>query len=315
MTRPPVVLLGPQRTNPIVIDAIEGLGVSGTIGVVTAGWEERELEVEELAEHLGRDVVNLRVHARAEEVFTRDPELKDAVVARKGLRRGLQELYQLQLHAALGAAREVFERERPRAVPPEVFEEILEGAVEAVRQLDARHLEAKRAAMTEFDERWRPAERDAVAAMRAEVASELEGVSALCIAGGHVAVLTNRLRLLDVLGAAEHLPVVAWSAGAMALTERIVLFHDSPPQGPGDAEVLGPGLGIVQGVVALPHARRRLQLDDPLRVSILARRLAPARCIALDEGSRVVLDGSAEPAATSARHLRADGAVAEEAAA
>jgi hypothetical protein len=47
---------------------------------------------------------------------------------------------------------------------------------------------------------------------------------ALVIAGGHVASLHNRLELFDVLGLAAGKPIVAWAAGAMVLTERIVLF-------------------------------------------------------------------------------------------
>ena len=40
----------------------------------------------------------------------------------------------------------------------------------------------------------------------------------------------------------------------------------------------------------LPHARRRLRVDDPIRMSVLARRFAPARCLVLDDGTRVPLD-------------------------
>ena len=44
------------------------------------------------------------------------------------------------------------------------------------------------------------------------------------------------------------------------------------------------------GVVALPHARRRLRVSDPIRMSVLARRFAPARCLVLDDVTRVPLD-------------------------
>ncbi len=45
----------------------------------------------------------------------------------------------------------------------------------------------------------------------------------------------------------------------MVVCETVVLFHDSPPQGAGNAEVLDAGLGLARGVIALPHARRRLR--------------------------------------------------------
>ena len=58
---------------------------------------------------------------------------------------------------------------------------------------------------------------------------------------------------------------------------RIVLFHDSPPQGPGNAEVLEPGLGAVRRTSCRcrTHAKR-LRLDDPCGVALFARRFAPA---------------------------------------
>ena len=54
----------------------------------------------------------------------------------------------------------------------------------------------------------------------------------------------------------------------MALTERVVLFHDFVPHGVAQTEVYGTGIGVVPGVVALPHARRRLQVGDPIRMSL-----------------------------------------------
>ena len=77
----------------------------------------------------------------------------------------------------------------------------------------------------------------------------------------------------------------------MALGELVVLFHDSPPQGAGDAEVLAAGLRAYPGVLPLPHARRRLRLADPLRVALLARRFTPLSCVALDEGARLDWNG------------------------
>ena len=72
----------------------------------------------------------------------------------------------------------------------------------------------------------------------------------------------------------------------MAISERVVLFHDSPPQGPGAAEVLDAGLGLVGDVVVLPQPEFRLRLDDrrarpgpgaPLRARRRASRCPRAR--------------------------------------
>jgi hypothetical protein len=113
----------------------------------------------------------------------------------------------------------------------------------------------------------------------------------LCIAGGHVAVLLGRLRLFDLTALVDSRPVIAWSAGAMAVCDRVVLYHDSPPQGPGNPEVLDAGLALCRGIVALPHARKRLKLDDPVRVALFARRFSPATCVVLDEGARLEWNG------------------------
>ena len=66
----------------------------------------------------------------------------------------------------------------------------------------------------------------------------------------------------NVAAALDGTPVIAWSAGAMALTDRIGLFHHRAPQGPGHPEVRGSGLSMVRRhAVLLPHARARLLLD------------------------------------------------------
>ncbi len=56
----PLTLLGPQRLRPTLAAAFDELGISGQVAAVTAGWQEREAEVEEMKEHLGRPVVDLR---------------------------------------------------------------------------------------------------------------------------------------------------------------------------------------------------------------------------------------------------------------
>jgi len=124
-----------------------------------------------------------------------------------------------------------------------------------------------------------------VARQQSEIQHLIDGAAVVCIAGGHVAVLLNRLRLFDVQRLLRGKPVVAWSAGAMCLTERVVLFHDHPPQGAGNAEVFEAGLGLLRQTVLLPDARARLALQDPTRVALLARRFSPAACHTLDEGS------------------------------
>ena len=67
--------------------------------------------------------------------------------------------------------------------------------------------------------------------------------------------------------------VIAWSAGAMALTERVLLFHDRAPARPVARRSSSTAAsGWLRGCVLLPHARRRLRTDDPSRMAELASR-------------------------------------------
>ena len=100
-----------------------------------------------------------------------------------------------------------------------------------------------------------------------------------------MAVLLNRMRLFQLTEELAKKPLIAWSAGAMALSERVVLFHDHAPQGRRDAELLDTGLGIVRQRILLPHARTRLDWKNTRRMALLSRRFAPAACCTLDSGS------------------------------
>jgi len=280
-------LLGPQRFEPNVASVLADRNVQGSIAVVTAGWQEREDEDLELRDHLSHPMVNLGLYRRAGVVFQEDPELFDLLRARQNRLRRLQELHRVRLDYVLECARDLMSR----SGESDLLDPEREGAIEAVRELDRHHLARLQTVHREFEERHHPSGRHAVKRQRHELAGLLEDVEVLAIAGGHVAVLLNRLRLFDLFGLRPDLPVVAWSAGAMVVAERVVLFHDSPPQGAGNAEVLDAGLGRCKGIVPLPHASRRLRLNDPVRVSIMARRFRPDHCITLDPGAGYFPDG------------------------
>ena len=64
-------------------------------------------------------------------------------------------------------------------------------------------------------------------------------------------------------------------------------------------------------MVALPHPRRRLHLDDARRVSLLARRFAPAVCLGFEDGAHYPIAGADGRPRHGVLHLGADGAVAE----
>jgi hypothetical protein len=284
-----LTLLGPQRLAPTVADTLASLAVpdGAPVATVTAGWQEREPEDTELDQHLGGRTINLALYRRVDQVFARDPDLSAAFHERQARLRRMQALYRVRLDAALSACHALF----ASAGDDAPLEEEREAALEAVRDLDRRHLERVRAVHAAFEQRWRPGTRGPLAEERAQVAGLLGNVAALAIAGGHVAVLLNRLRLLDVGTPARRMTVVAWSAGAMAACDTVVLFHDDPPYGAGHPEAFELGLALAGGVLPFPHARHRLRLDDVRRVAIAARRFAPAACLPMDEHARIDWDG------------------------
>jgi len=285
-----VILLGPQR-RPTVDAVVRSLGLPGPFATVTAGWREREGDDGEMSRVLGGQDVNLRLYRRWLEVQERDPEYSSGERRLAETLSSLTELYLLRLDYALQAVYAV-QRRFPGAASG--ASDALADAMAAVRELDAAHLRRVNGARGEFFAELAPHDRPVIAEHRAAVAGLLGSAPAVVIAGGHVGVLAEVLHLFNL---AAFLPavVIAWSAGAMALTDRIVLFHDRAPQGPGHPEVYGSGLSVLRDVVLLPHARARLLLDDTDRMAVFAGRFSPARCVPLEAGTRIDVAGGRWP--------------------
>ena len=119
--------------------------------------------------------------------------------------------------------------------------------------------------------------------------------------------LASRARLfhLDALLAGK--TVVAWSAGAMLLAGRIVLFDDHTPHFYHEPEVFDAGLDLVGRIVPLPSAGARLDLNDRDRAARLARRFSPASCVTLDNGARVVVEHGVVTRVDAARRVTRGG--------
>jgi hypothetical protein len=279
-----VTLLGPQR-RPTLDTVVASLRLEGPVATVTAGWQEGEPEDGELSRRLGARDVNLGLYRRWLDVQERDPGFAAGERSLQGVLEELQDIYLLRLDHALQAVYAIQRRSSDR-----LRASVLAEAVSAVRDLDAAHLDRVRDVRGDFYQRLAPHDRPVIAEHRAAVAGLLGDAAALVVAGGHVGVLADALHLFNV-AASLRSPVIAWSAGAMALTERIVLFHDRAPQGPGQPEVYGSGLSVLRNIVPLPHARARLLLDDAPRMAVFARRFAPARCVLLENGTRIDTDG------------------------
>jgi len=305
---PPIVLLGPQRLQRTLGAVVEDVGVEGDFAAVTAGWEEREDEIDELRAHLDRRVVNLRLYARCEDVLREDRQFAKAYRERRQRLKELSEHHRIRLDGMEKALRKLMKTTgREDLLEPE-----REAAIDDLRRLDAHERRRIADIHAEFDAEWTPGEREDVARHRREIKALLRSCGALALAGGNVAVLLNRLRFFDVASLVDHVAVFAWSAGAMACSEEIVLYHDDQPQGAGNPELFGPGLALIRGVLPLPHASKRLRLDDKVRVKMFARRFAPLTCVVMDRGHGLAWDGDTWVAAAGgAKRLTTEGDVVE----
>lgn len=298
-----VTLLGPQR-RPSLRPVMAALDVDGPVAVVNAGWRHREDDDAELLDLLDGRGVNLALYRRWLDVAAHDPSLAEWEAEWIEAREELSAAYDVRLRHAMAAVTAL--QRRGVTAPSALVEQAVDDALEDLRRLDRWHLAAVLGVRERFATRAVEHDHPRLAEHRSRVAELLDPTTVLVVAGGHVGVLLDCLRLFDVRPADR--VVVAWSAGAMALAERVVLFHDFAPQGDTPPEVHDVGLGVFTGVVPLPHARRRLRLDDEARSSVLARRLGPARCLVLDDGVRVDVgrDGSLP---RDARVLDADGRI------
>ena len=259
------------------------------VALVRAGYQERESEDAEMIATLGVPAVNLRLHARSIEVFRDDKELSAAYKARQQRLRHIQAFYRVRLEKIEDASKTI----SVRYVEPELLEMEEKVSVDQYRHIDADHIERCNAVRAVFDTSWRFVDRPVIARHRDELRAELETVDALVLAGGHVVSLLNRLAMFGIFDLAAGKHVIAWSAGAMVLTERIVLFHDYPPYGSDIAQVLDAGFGLAPGLVVLPDPQRRVNLKARAGIQRFARRMAPLTCVAMDHGARVVFEDGA----------------------
>ena len=174
-----IILLGPQRRIPTFHSVLKALGVEGPVCVVTAGWQEREGEVEEIKGYANREIIDLMLYHRSEDVFQRDPELFEAHRQRQVRLQELQRYYRLRLSYALEATRELL---REEGKSPLLASE-RRAAIAVVRGVDRHHLRQIRQIHAEFQQTWRPIERPAVSVERRQLAGLLQESCALLVAG------------------------------------------------------------------------------------------------------------------------------------
>ncbi len=285
-----VTLLGPLDGVDLAAE-VGAFGVDGPVALVTAGWEEGERNDAEIDRRLGGGSRNLNLYGRHLDVLESDAEYADAQRVLQAQLDELREVYLLRLRHALSGVdviRRRFADAQPGAGPE------LRAAVDAIRTLDQSHASAIEAAYGRFYTSHSPHERPGIARHRKEVGEIVAGCDAIAIAGGHVGVLNGCLHLFNLAALIEERPLIAWSSGTMAVSERIVVSDDDDPAGRPD-EIYDIGIGVARGMVALPAAASRLRSHDPDRLAVLAQRCAPSACVLLDAGDRLELQ-SGRPA-------------------
>ncbi len=274
-----LILLGPQPEYASLRTVIEQNDFKAPIALITAGWETEENQDEPLKQAIGVEAINLNLFARTEQLFADDPELIQLLQDRQDELRHLRDAYNDRLNHLLKAARQIIRREETLIdISPE-----RESAIEMVRQLDRQYFVRTSQINDRYEDRLQTASRPLVQQHRKEIEEVMGRAGAVFIAGGHVAIILNRLKIFGILEIRPDLPIVAWSGGAMALSEQVVFFHDSPPQGPGDAEVLRAGMGLFGDLLPLPDAKSRLRLEDKARVELFSRRFDKFNCVVFDE--------------------------------
>ncbi len=296
------IILGPQRPVTNLGGAAADLP-DAPVAVVSAAWKEAEGYIEDLAELLPQKLVDLGLNRRAEAAFAADQRLREAHQERQDRLKDLQRLYRLRMRQLMIAARQVTRD----GGASDLIDQARHEAVAQIQQLDRQHVAQARRIHDQFHEELRGLESAALAEQIHEVETLLESCPSLLLTGGNVAVLANRLRLFNDAPWLQGRPVLAWSAGAMALSDNIVLFNDHTPQGRREPEVLMAGAGVLPDLVFFPGASRRLKLNNRRQMDLLASRFAPARCVTLDSGSRLAFDGASLVAASGAMLIERGG--------
>jgi len=277
-----VTLLGPLDDGVDLAAELQALDVDGPVALITAGWEEGERNDADINRRLGGGTRNLGLYGRRLDVLSSDEEYAEA---ERRLRAQLDELravYQPRLRHALDGVDAI--RRRVGGAPEGVE---LDAATTALRSLDDGHVGAIADVYQRFYEAYPPHQRPVIAAHRDEVASIVAGCAAIAIAGGHVGVLNDCLHLCNIAALIETRPMLAWSSGCMAISERIVIVDDDDPAGRSD-EIYEIGIGVAHGLVALPGAAR-LHAHDPDGLALLAGRAAPSVCLVFEAGDRLEL--------------------------
>jgi hypothetical protein len=297
-----VTLLGRLDDAVILGAEFDALGVDGPVALVTAGWEEGERNDAGIDRRLGGGSRNLGLYGRRLDVLGSDDEYANAERLVRTQLTELRETYAVRVRHALEGLAALRRRMGEEQTGSE-----LDIAIASVRAIDDAHV----AAITDVYERFYaahpPHERPVIAEHRAELAAIVSGCAAIAIAGGHVGTLNDCLHLCNIASLVDDKPLIAWSSGCMAISERIMVIDDDDPAGRAD-EIYDVGVGIARGLVALPVSAR-LRAHDSGELAVLAGRCVPNVCVVLDAGDRLQLQSGQPSGLEAVRVITPDGRV------
>ncbi|AKT37862.1 Type 1 glutamine amidotransferase-like domain-containing protein [Chondromyces crocatus] len=314
------LLLGSRHADPEV-------AASRRVLLVTAGWAENEHDeghVKRALNQLGlpsaweagydRAHVNLSLLAELNDLCRRAPELSEAWSALRKAEQTARRFY-LEHNAHLlalfrRALRDAKQLDPDLTVPrllsrdgptggshPLERHALAQQLRQALSTLEANddhlfHLltEIEHRAFDASGAAYHPGWR----ATRERLEQRILEASTLLLFGGRLDLLLDGLRffrLREPLAEAlrRGAQIVAMSAGAMSLCERVIVYDDFA-ETPRDFQLYDRGLGLVRDLQLFPHCMERIQTDDPDNLAYLARRFRHQACIGLNQRSYLHLE-------------------------
>ena len=155
--------------------------------------------------------------------------------------------------------------------------------VDLLSEIEQRGFDAEGLA---YDEAWR--------AGQARLEQRILAANTIVLFGGRLDLLLDALRLFRLRDAlAEALrrgtQIVAMSAGAMVLCERVIIYDDMAATRR-DFQLYDRGLSLVRDIQMFPHCTERIQTEDPDNLAYLARRFRHHSCVGLNQRSFMLFE-------------------------
>ena len=296
--------LGPQRPDIYLGSATEHLvPKDAPVAVISAAWQEAEGDLGDIQRAMDNPLHELRLYQRADTVFAKDEALTSAYRMRQDQLKGQQRLYRMRLRQLTIAARNILKIKSD----PILIADERRHAISQLRALDRHHINQVSKINARFEDTFSLDNSALLTQHVGELKEELSRCEYVLITGGNVVVLINRLALFGLGPLLQGKNIIGLSAGAMVLSDRIVLFHDHLPQGRRDAEVMCKGLGLISDTVLLPDARQRIRKTETVRSSLFSRRFSPATCLTLDNNSQLLFQGGKVLQSERVQHISREG--------